>query len=146
MKMNVKLAPATPTPHYAKQDDAGFDLFLNITEPVTVQPGQTTKVSCGIAMEIPQNHFGMVIPRSSLSKPSLMLANTIGIVDSGYRGDIMAAVRNIGSAPEVLNPGDRLFQMVIIPFVQVSFNPVEELSETDRGQGGFGSTNTLTAA
>lgn len=145
MKMNVKLAPATPTPHYAKQDDAGFDLFLNIEEPVTVQPGQTTKISCGIAMEIPQGHFGMVMPRSSLSKRSLSLANTVGVIDSGYRGDIIAAVRNIGSAPEVLNPQDRLFQMVIVPFVQVQFNPVEELSETDRGTGGFGST-TPTAA
>jgi len=143
--MNVKLTGTTPAPAYAKQGDAAFDLFLNIEESLTLQPDQTVKVGCGIAMEIPEGHFGMVVPRSSLSKRNLLLANTVGIIDSGYRGEIMAVIRNVGTTPEVLNPQDRLFQMAIIPFTQVTFHPVDELSETARGEGGFGSTDTKAA-
>lgn len=138
--MNVKLTGQTPAPAYAKAGDAAFDLFLNLEEPVTLQPDQTVKVGCGIAMEIPEGHFGLVVPRSSLSKRNLMLANTLGIIDSGYRGEILTVIRNVGTTPEVLNPQDRLFQMAIVPFTQVRFQPVDELSTTDRGEGGFGST------
>lgn len=139
--MNVKLTGATPAPAYAKPGDAGFDLYLNLEETVTLQPDQTVKIGCGIAMEIPEGHFGMVVPRSSLSKRNLLMANTVGIIDSGYRGEIITVIRNVGTTPEVLTPQDRLFQMVIVPFTQVSFNQVDELSETARGEGGFGSTN-----
>lgn len=139
--LNVKLSGATPAPAYAKPGDAAFDLFLNIEESITLQPDQTVKVGCGIAMEIPEGHFGFVVPRSSLSKRNLLLANTVGIIDSGYRGEIMAVIRNVGTTPEVLNPQDRLFQMAIVPFTQVQFQQVTELSATARGEGGFGSTN-----
>ncbi len=143
--MNIKLT-GSPFPAYAKQGDAAFDLFLNIEEAITLQPDQTVKIGCGIAMEIPEGHFGMVVPRSSLSKRNLMMANTLGIIDSGYRGEILTVIRNIGTTPEVLNPQDRLFQMAIIPFTQVTFNSVENLSDTDRGEGGFGSTSHLSKA
>lgn len=138
--LKVKLAPNTPTPAYAKDGDAAFDLFLNLEETITLQPDQTIKIGCGIAMEIPSGHFGFVVPRSSMAKRNLIMANTVGIIDSGYRGDIITVVRNVGTTPEVLNPGDRLFQMAIVPFAQVKFEVVEELTETARGEGGFGST------
>lgn len=136
----ITLSASTPAPTYARPGDAGFDLHLNLEAPLTLQPNQTAKIGCGIAMAIPQGHFGMVVPRSSLSKRNLMLANTLGIIDSGYRGEILAVLRNIGTVPEVLNPQDRLLQMVIVPFTQVSFQQVEALPETERGAGGFGST------
>lgn len=144
MRMNIKLTNV-PCPAYAKAGDAAFDLTLNLDAPVTLQPDQTVKISTGIAMEIPEGHFGMMVPRSSLAKRNLMLANTMGIIDSSYRGEVLAVIRNIGTTEEVLNPHDRLFQMVILPFTQVSFHPVEELSATSRGEGGFGSTDTQAA-
>ncbi len=143
--MLITTSPTTPTPAYAKAGDAAFDLFLNLEESVTLQPNETTKIGCGIAMAIPEGHFGLVAPRSSLSKRNLMMANTIGIIDSGYRGEILVVVRNIGETPETLNPQDKLFQMAIIPFTQVAFQPVESLPESDRGTGGFGSTNKSAA-
>lgn len=143
--INIKLTGTTPCPSYAKPGDAGFDLSLNITESVTLQPDQTTKVGFGIAMEIPEGYFGLVVPRSSLAKRNLMLCNTVGIIDSGYRGEILAFIRNVGTTEETLNPADRLFQLALIPVIQVAFNPVEQLSETARGEGGFGSTDQKAA-
>jgi dUTP pyrophosphatase len=140
--MNIKLT-GSPLPAYAKPGDAAFDLCLNIEEPITLQPDQTIKIGTGLAVEIPEGHFGLVVPRSSLAKRNLMMANTLGIIDSGYRGEILTVIRNIGTTPEVLNPQDRLFQMAIIPFTQVQFNHVESLSETERNAGGFGSTDYM---
>jgi len=138
--MKITLAPGTPVPAYAKPGDAAFDLTLNLAAPVTLAPGETAWVSCGIAMEIPAGHFGLLVPRSSLAKRGLMLANTLGVIDNGYRGEVSAALRNLGAAAEVLNHGDRLLQMAIVPFTQVSFEPAQSLSATARGGGGYGST------
>lgn len=142
----VKLTANTPLPAYAKPGDAAFDLSLNLEAPITLQPDATAKISFGIAMEIPAGHFGLLVPRSSMAKRGLILANTLGIIDSGYRGEILGVFRNIGTGPETLNPADRLVQMLILPVAQVAFRQVEELSATERGHGGFGSTDTPAAA
>lgn len=140
--LRVKLNPGTPVPAYAKPGDAAFDLYLTNQEPITINPGQTATIGFGIAMEIPTGHFGLIAPRSSLAKRGLMLANTVGIIDSGYRGELMGVFRNIGTGPEVLEPASRLAQMVILPVAHVNFEVVDELSSTDRGTGAFGSTGT----
>lgn len=138
--LRVKLNPGTPVPAYAKPGDAAFDLHLNNKEAVTIQPGETAAISFGISMEIPAGHFGLIAPRSSLARRGLMLANTVGIIDSGYRGELTGVFRNIGTAPEVLEPGSRLAQLIILPFVHVDFEVTDELSATERGTGAYGST------
>lgn len=140
--MKIKLSPNTPMPAYAKPGDAGFDLTTANPEPVVIAPDTTAKIPLGIAMEVPEGHFGFAVPRSSLSKRNLILANTVGIIDSGYRGEVMAVLRNIGTTDEIIQPGERLIQMAIVPFTQVTFEAVEELSTTERGTGGYGSTGT----
>ena len=108
---------------------------------MTLQPRESTFFNTGIEVAIPEGYFGALAIRSSLAcKHGLMLANSLGIIDSCYRGPVKAKLVNIGRRPYTINPGDRIAQLLIIPCVHATFVQVDELPESDRGAGGFGST------
>lgn len=129
-----------PLPSYAHEGDAGLDLFA--AEDVTLAPFQRALVSTGIAVAIPQGYAGFVQPRSGLAiKQGLSLVNTPGLIDSHYRGEIKVIAINLDPAsPITIRRGDKLAQLVIQAVERVTLGPVEVLDETERGEGGFGST------
>ena len=129
-------------PHYATPGSAGLDLRACIDRPLTLQPGQTELVPSGIAIHIADPALAaVVLPRSGLGhKHGIVLGNLVGLIDSDYQGQIFISTWNRGSAPFVLNPLERLAQLVVLPVVQVGFNIVDEFSASSRGANGFGST------
>ncbi|MDX3904179.1 MAG: dUTP diphosphatase [Pigmentiphaga sp.] len=129
-------------PAYATPGSAGLDLRACLDEPLTLAPGQTALVPTGLAVHIGDpGYAAMILPRSGLGhKHGVVLGNLVGLIDSDYQGQLMVSTWNRGQAPFVLQPMDRLAQMVIVPVAQVSFNLVEEFEESNRGAGGFGST------
>ncbi|MFL3027309.1 MAG: dCTP deaminase domain-containing protein [Candidatus Neomarinimicrobiota bacterium] len=120
------------------EGDAGLDLF--IINQLTIQPGETVLIKSNIACENTDGKPYLLMPRSSISKTPLRQCNSVGLIDAGYRGEIMAAVDNIKKTSFTINPGQRFFQLVSMDGGPISFEIVPELSETARGQGGFGST------
>ncbi len=118
--------------------DAGLDLFV-ISEQ-TINAGESTLIHLQISCENTENKPYLIMPRSSIAKTPLRLSNSIGLIDSGYRGEIMAAVDNIKTEDYTVEPGQRLFQLVAMDGASIHFELVDELSETTRGSGGFGST------
>ncbi len=136
-----KINPNAIIPTYGSVDAAGADLYACIEADVTIAPGETYLVKTGISMEIPVGFAGLIYARSGLStKKGLAPANKVGVIDSDYRGEIMVALYNQSDKPQTIEPGERIAQMVITPFIQGIFNEVDELSDTARGEGGFGST------
>lgn len=138
--MNVKIKKLSPNaviPVYAKQGDAGLDLVA-IREEWNDENTMVT-YDTGLAIEIPEGHVGLLFPRSSVSKTELTLANSVGVIDSGYRGPIMFKFRYLDEGM-VYDVGDKIGQILIVPYPQITFEEVDELSSTDRGEGGFGST------
>ncbi len=136
-----KINPNAIVPTYGSVDAAGADLYACIEADVTIAPGETYLVKTGISMEIPVGFAGLIYARSGLStKKGLAPANKVGVIDSDYRGEIMVALYNQSDKPQTIEPGERIAQMVITPFIQGIFNEVDELSDTARGEGGFGST------
>lgn len=129
-------------PHYATPGSAGLDLRACIDAPITLAPGQTELIPSGIAIHLDDPALAaMILPRSGLGhKNGIVLGNLVGLIDSDYQGQIFVSTWNRGTAPFVLNPLERLAQMVIVPVVQASFNVVDEFTESHRGAGGFGST------
>lgn len=126
-------------PRYAHEGDAGLD--LRITETVTLEPMQKCVVGCGLAVEIPSGCVGLVFPRSGLAaKQGITLSNSVGVIDSGYRGEVCAALINQSYETVTLEAGTRVCQLVVMPYVPCELVPVDELSDTERGAGGFGST------
>lgn len=142
--MNVrirKLRPDAQLPVYSSDGAAGADLRVCLDEPVTIQPGETKMLPLGLAIEIPDGYVGLAYARSGMaSKRGIAPANKVGVIDSDFRGEMMAALHNHGSVPQVIEPGERVLQLVIAPCVQVTFTEADELSETGRGAGGWGST------
>lgn len=132
-----KLDPNAVIPMYAKVGDAGLD--LTATSKTTDEYGNIV-YGTGLAIEIPLGCVGLIYPRSSNSKFDLMLTNHVGVIDSGYRGEIMFKYRPIELVSTEYNVGDRVGQLIITPYYMTSLNEVEELSETERGEGSFGST------
>ena len=132
-------------PKYAKDGDAGMDLVA--TEIISNTTFDVT-YGTGIAMEIPKGYVGLVFPRSSIRKTDLSLTNCVGVIDSGYRGEIQATFKKVFGKNDVrldeldYKVGDRIAQIMIIPYPSVNFVEVDELSQTDRGEGGFGSTGS----
>ncbi|MEC9026158.1 MAG: dUTP diphosphatase [Candidatus Neomarinimicrobiota bacterium] len=120
------------------QGDAGLDLF--IIDSLTIPPGETAIIKSNIACENTDEMPYLLMPRSSISKTPLRQCNSVGLIDAGYRGEIMAAVDNIKDIPYTVEPGQRLFQLVSMDGAPITFEIVSELSQTDRGDGGFGST------
>ena len=121
---------------------AGYDLYAAITEPVTIYPGTNVPVGTGIAMEIPDGFFGAIFARSGLAtKRGLRPANAVGVVDSDYRGEVIVALHNDSNEAQQVLPGERIAQMVFLPYRAMgNFEVVDDLSDTSRGEGGFGST------
>lgn len=125
-------------PQYAKAGDAGMDL---VATEVTDGYGFSVTYGTGLAMEIPEGFVGLVFPRSSIRKYDISLTNCVGVIDSGYRGEIQATFRKEAGIPSKrYEVGDKIAQMIILPYPAIEFMEVEELSNTERGTGGFGST------
>lgn len=140
MQLKVKrLDKDMPMPLYAKPGDAGFD--LRSTSDVEIAPQGTVMVGTGLAVEIPEGYVGLVFPRSGLASHSgVNLVNNVGVVDSGYRGEVMLPLYNAGHDLVTVARGVRCAQMIVMPFAQCEFEEAEELSDTERGDGGFGSS------
>ena len=137
-----KLHPNAIVPKYAKAGDAAMDLIATSME---VDGYGNLVYKTGLALEIPKGFVGLLFPRSSVSKTSMSLANSVGVIDSGYRGEVMLKYKDIGkpsSIQVVYKAGDRVGQLMIIPHPDVEFIEADELSITDRGSGGFGSTGS----
>ena len=135
------LKPGAKMPVYGTEFSAGADLCACLEAPVTLMPGETKMISIGIAMEIPVGYAGLVYARSGLaSKRGLAPANKVGVVDCDYRGEFFVPLRNHGTEPQTIEPGDRIAQMIITPYLTANFVEAHELSDTCRGLGGFGST------
>ena len=128
-------------PTYGSKEAAGADLYACLEASVQIEPGKTVFVPTGIAMEIPKGYAGLAYARSGLAcKQDLAPANKVGVIDSDYRGEFMIALHNHGSEMRTVSHGDRIAQLVITPVYTPGFREVEELSDTQRGAGGFGST------
>lgn len=142
MKVNVKkLDPNAIIPTYGTEFAAGADLYALTEGTVELAPNETKLIKTGIAMEIPKGYVGLVYARSGLAcKRGLAPANKVGVIDADYRGEIMVALHNHSDRIASIENGERIAQMVIAPFITADYNEVEELSDTDRGAGGFGST------
>lgn len=138
MKVKIKkLIENAIVPRYAKSGDAGLDLTATSVE----QKGEKVIYHCGLAFEIPQGYFGLVVPRSSNAKKDLLLTNSCGIIDSGYRGEVTAVFHKTRLLyTDLYNIGERFAQMLILPYPQIEFEEVEELSKTERGTGSYGSS------
>ena len=136
-----KLDPRAVLPSRGSPFSAGADLRACMDEPLTVAPGETVFIHTGLTAEIPEGYAGFVFARSGLaSKSGLAPANKVGVVDSDYRGEYMVALLNHSDKPVTVNPGDRVAQLVVMPVAFTDFTEVQELTETQRGAGGFGST------
>lgn len=137
-----KLTPNSVTPTKANQADAGFDLVA--TDWRVSEDHTYIEYKTGIAVEIPLGYVGYIFPRSSVSRVQQILCNSVGVVDSGYRGEIMLRYRQTWRGghfePQVYRVGEKVGQLIIMPIPEIEFLEVEELSESDRGEGGFGST------
>ncbi|MBP3412549.1 MAG: dUTP diphosphatase [Oscillospiraceae bacterium] len=140
--VKVKLLyPHAKMPRYGTEFSAGADLCACLEAPVTLQPEETRLISIGIAMEIPVGYVGLVYARSGLaSKRGLAPANKVGVVDCDYRGEFFVPLHNHSPIPQTIEPGDRIAQMIITPYLTANFVEAQELSDTVRGEGGFGST------
>ncbi len=144
MRVEVKkLSDTAQLPVRGSEQAAGYDLCADIAEKLEIAPGETSKVTTGLAFAIPEGYFGGIFARSGLStKKGLRPANCTGVVDSDYRGPVIVALHNDSAETRVIEPGERIAQLILLPYLAAEFDEVEELDETDRGCGGFGSTGT----
>tara|TARA_B110000879_G_scaffold200798_1_gene275142 strand:- start:394 stop:828 length:435 start_codon:yes stop_codon:yes gene_type:complete len=130
-----------PLPKYATELSAGMDLYANIESPILLKPMQRILIKTGLFIALPNNYEAQIRPRSGLAfKHGLTVFNSPGTIDADYRGEIGVLLVNLSTDDYVIEDGTRIAQMVIAPYTKVTFNSVEELSETHRGAGGFGST------
>lgn len=138
-----KLNPAAIIPTYASQYAAGADLYACIEEPIEIAPAKTILIPTGLAIEIPAGYAGLIYARSGLaSKKGLAPANKVGVIDADYRGEIMVALHNHSNTAATIAPKERIAQMVITPYLTAHFEETQNLSDTVRGAGGFGSTGS----
>lgn len=136
-----KLEVDAVTPTRGSEEAAGYDLYA--ATAVEVAPGQTVKIPTGISIALPKNTFGAIFARSGLAtKRGLAPANKVGVVDSDYRGPVIVALYNQSAEVQKIEKGERIAQLVVIPYMPVIFEEKEELDDTERGEGGFGSTGT----
>lgn len=138
-----KLNELATIPTYGTEHSAGADLYACLDAPLTIEAGATMLVHTGLSMEIPAGYAGLIYARSGLAtKRGLAPANKVGVIDADYRGEIMVALYNQSGIPQTIEHGERIAQLVITPFLTANFLVSEELSDTTRGAGGFGSTGT----
>ncbi len=136
-----KLRENAMLPTYGSAGAAGADLYACVEEKVSIAPGQTLFVPTGIALEVPKGCAGLIYARSSMgAKRGLAPANKVGVIDSDYRGEIMVALHNHSASAQEIAPGERIAQLLITPVLTPQYEQVEELTDTARGAGGFGST------
>ncbi len=144
MKINfLKLNKKAITPAYGSEFSAGADLYALVESSVSIRPGETYMVHTGIAMEIPEGYVGLVFARSGLaSKKGLAPANKVGVIDSDYRGEIMIPLLNHSDSVHTVANGERVAQIVLVPYLKADFCEARDLTETGRGTKGFGSTGS----
>ena len=141
MEIKIVNKSAYPLPEYATALSAGLDLKANITEPVTLKPLERVLVPTGLFIALPEGTEAQVRPRSGLAaKHGITVLNSPGTIDADYRGEIKVILVNLSSEPFVINPGERIAQMVVARFERAQWLEVQELDSTERGEGGFGST------
>lgn len=142
--MDIKIKRLTKTaviPEKGSKYSAGFDLSADITDKVLILPGKTVKIPTGLSIELPEGYFGAIYARSGIAtKQGLRPANAVGVIDSDYRGEYIVALHNDSEEARVIEPRQRIAQLVIQKHLDCNFVEADELLETDRGQGGFGST------
>ena len=140
-----KLRENAVIPKRATEFSAGADLYACIDEPVTINPAELAKIPTGIAIELPQSNLAaFLFARSGLGvKHGITLSNSVGVVDSDYRGEICVGLCNVSDKPYTIQPNERIAQMVIMPVALADFIQADELNETKRGEGGFGSSGKL---
>lgn len=140
--MDARIGTDFPVPSYATQGSAGLDLRACLDAPLTLQPGQTELIPTGMAIHIADPTLcAMILPRSGLGhKHGIVLGNLVGLIDSDYQGQLFVSCWNRGQTPFLMEPGERIAQLVLVPVVQADFEIVKEFSESDRGDGGFGSS------
>jgi len=140
--LDSRLGKSIPLPEYATQGSAGLDLRACLDEKITLAPGETILVPTGLSVYIRNPEWAaMLLPRSGLGhKHGIVLGNLVGLIDSDYQGQLMVSCWNRGKDDFTIEIGERIAQMVIVPVVQVGFDIVSEFNESDRGEGGFGST------
>ena len=143
-KINFKkLDERAIVPTYGSEFSAGADLYAVLDNDLTIESGKTVLIHTYLSMEIPEGYGGFIFARSGLAtKKGLAPANKVGVIDADYRGEIMVALHNHSSENQVISNGERIAQLVLLPFLSCEFIECEELSETVRGQGGFGSTGS----
>ena len=136
-----KLDPRAKLPQYGSAAAAGADLYALLEESVTLAPGETALLPTGLSAEIPEGYVGLIFARSSLGiKRGLAPANKVGVIDADYRGEIKVGLYNHSGEPQTVEPFERVAQFMIVPFLRAEFTESEILSDTERGEGGFGST------
>ena len=135
-----KLSPNAVCPSYGTEFSAGADLYA-LAEDIVIKPGETALIHTGIAVEIPEGYVGLIYARSGLAtKKGLAPANKVGVIDADYRGELMVALYNQSKEERTVSTGERIAQLVIAPFLKAEFEEANELTDTVRGEGGFGST------
>ena len=145
MNINIKkLYDDAVIPTHGTEDSAGYDLYARLEEgSISINPGESVMIKFGIALEIPKGYFGGIFARSGMAaKRNLRPANCTAVIDSDYRGELMVPLYNDSKVVQVIENGDRVAQIVIMPYLNVTFNETDNLSESSRDQGGFGSTGT----
>lgn len=136
-----KLNKYAKLPTRGSEYAAGYDLYAATAEPINVLPRSTVKVGTGLSFELPKGTFAAIFARSGLAtKHGLRPANCVGVCDSDYRGEYIVAIHNDLDTTQIIQPQERIAQMILLPYIEMQFNEVEELSDTERGAGGFGST------
>lgn len=136
-----KVRPNAQLPTYGSENAVGADLYACLDGAVTIAPGQTVMIPTGVAMELPVGYAGLIYARSGMGvKRGLAPANKVGVIDPDYRGEFMVALHNHGGQEQTVEPGERIAQLLITPVLTPGFTEVSELSDTQRGAGGFGST------
>lgn len=136
-----KLRKNAVLPTFGSPEAAGADLYACLDDAVTVAPGETAFIPTGLAMELPQGYVGLIYARSGLAcKRGLAPANKVGVIDSDYRGEFIVALHNHGTEPQTVSGGERIAQLVVTPILIPTYVEAEQLEDTQRGAGGFGST------
>ena len=138
--LDTRVGTEFPLPSYATEGSAGLDLRAMVTQRLTLEPGQTELLPTGLAIYIADpGYAGMILPRSGLGhKHGIVLGNLVGLIDSDYQGELKVSCWNRGHETFVIEPGDRIAQLVIVPVLQVQLEQVQDFEQTDRGAGGFG--------
>lgn len=142
MEVKIKLLnDKAIIPTHGSEYAAGMDLYACIDTPIVIAPHHTIKIGTGLAIELPENTFGGVVARSGLAtKNGIRVCQGLAVIDSDYRGEWIVPLHNDTDTPQIINPMERIAQLVVIPYLSVEFAEVDELSDTERGDCGFGST------